>query len=102
MGKFFHRAKVQPRIVAGEIAGVYHVGILDFQVESHVPLLLIQLPHKIQVCLDAFEIPCALVGSTWNAVECEGKHFLEASSVPGIPRASGLLIGNLFSTPELL
>ena len=71
MGKFFHRAKVQPGIVAGEIAGVYHEGILSFQVvvESHVPLLLVQLPHKVQVYLDTFEIPCALVGSAWNAVE---------------------------------
>ena len=71
MGKFFHRAKVQPGVVAGETASVHHEGIPDFQVvvEPHVPVFLVQLPHKVQVRLDAFEIPSALVGSTRNAVE---------------------------------
>ena len=71
MGKFFHRAKVQLGIVAREIASLQHERIPDFQVvvESHVPLLLVQLFHEVQVGLDAFEIPFALVGSTGNTVE---------------------------------
>ena len=89
-----HRAEVDVGVVASQAAGLLHQGIVRFEVvvESHVPVACVQLAQEVQVGLDPFEVPRALLSSARDTVEGEGKHLLTASPLERILGAGGLLI----------